>query len=160
MTTFTTSDWRALCFQLNQWVVELAASHPNLSQAGIAKIVAVTDRADAALAQPEPEGPTDEAWQEFIEQVQHAQHVAVREGEGPRFDLVECALALWREAIPPVPEPEEEKDSENAVAKTALPVFSDEEIDELWDQEGGYFALYEEVRRFARALIPLVCKAS
>jgi hypothetical protein len=178
MTTFTTSDWRALCFQLNQLVVELAASHPNLSQAGIAKIVAVTDRADAALAQPEPEGPTDEAWQEFIEQVQHAQHVAVREGEGPRFDLVECALALWREAIPPVPEPlsplidtgnerlhlvavgVRSGYSENSVAKTALTVFSDEEIDELWDQEGGYFALYEEVRRFARALIPLVCKAS
>jgi len=58
------------------------------------------------LAQPEPEGVTDEAWQEFIEQVQHAQHVASREGEGPRFDLVECALALWREAIPPAPEPE------------------------------------------------------
>jgi hypothetical protein len=57
------------------------------------------------LAQPEPEGVTDEAWQEFIEQVQHAQHVASREGEAPRFDLVECALALWREAIPPSPEP-------------------------------------------------------
>ena len=55
----------------------------------------------------EPEGTADEAWQEFIEQVQHVQHVASREGEGPRFDLVECALALWREAIPPAPEPVE-----------------------------------------------------
>jgi len=54
----------------------------------------------------EPEGVTDEAWQEFIEQVQHVQHVASREGEGPRFDLVECALALWREAIPQAPGPE------------------------------------------------------
>jgi hypothetical protein len=63
-------------------------------------------RARAALAQPEPEGVTGEAWQEFIEQVQHVQHVASREGEGPRFDLVECALALWREAIPQAPEPE------------------------------------------------------
>jgi hypothetical protein len=57
----------------------------------------------AAVAQPERVVPTDEAWQEFIEQVQRAQHVAIREGEGPRFDLVECALALWREAIPPAP---------------------------------------------------------
>jgi len=58
-----------------------------------------------ALATPPPEPPTDEAWQEFIEQVQRAQHVAIREGECPRFDLVECALALWRETIPPAPEP-------------------------------------------------------
>jgi hypothetical protein len=61
--------------------------------------------ARAALAQPEPVAPTDEAWQEFIEQVQRAQHVAIREGECPPFDLVECAMALWREAIPPAPEP-------------------------------------------------------
>jgi hypothetical protein len=66
---------------------------------------AAVDRAHAALTQPEPEGVTDEAWQEFIEQVQHVQHVALREGQGPRFDLVECALALWGEAIPPAPEP-------------------------------------------------------
>jgi hypothetical protein len=52
-----------------------------------------------------PEGPTDEAWPEFIYQVHRAQHVAIREGECPRFDLVECALALWREATPsPAPE--------------------------------------------------------
>jgi hypothetical protein len=65
-----------------------------------------------ALAQPELQGVTDEAWQEFIYQVQHAQHVALREGEGPRFDLVECALALWREAIPPAPEPQGPSDEE------------------------------------------------
>ena len=61
--------------------------------------------ARAALVQPEPVAPTDEAWQEFIEQVQRAQHVAIREGECPRFDLVEGAMALWRETIPPAPEP-------------------------------------------------------
>jgi hypothetical protein len=65
-----------------------------------------------ALATPPPEPPTDEAWQEFIEQVQRAQHVAIREGECPRFDLVECALAFWRETIPPAPAPEPPTDEE------------------------------------------------
>jgi hypothetical protein len=60
------------------------------------------DRARALLAeaQPQPGEPTDPAWREFIEAVQHAQHVAVREGESPRFDLVATAFALWRSAAP------------------------------------------------------------
>jgi len=50
---------------------------------------------------PEPVSvATDAAWREFIEAVQHAQHVAVREGESPRFDLVATAFALWRSAAP------------------------------------------------------------
>jgi hypothetical protein len=81
---------------------------------------------------PPPEPPTDEAWQEFIEQVQRAQHVAIREGESPRFDLVECALALWREAIPPVPEP-------------VVP--TDEEIMELMPQQ-----MRDDLANAARAL--------
>ena len=32
--------------------------------------------------------------------MQHAQHVAMREGECPPFDLVETAFALWRSAAP------------------------------------------------------------
>jgi hypothetical protein len=85
------------------------------------------------MQQPTPEaapvatdGPNDEAWREFIEQIQHAQHVAIREGECPLFDLVEMALALWREAseqqIPPTPK--------------ATPVATDEELLELaWDSD-------------------------
>ena len=57
-------------------------------------------RALLAEAQPEPAGSTDPAWREFIEAVQHAQHVAKREGECPPFDLVETAFALWRSAAP------------------------------------------------------------
>jgi hypothetical protein len=41
-------------------VVELAASHPNLSDSAITWINEVTDRAVSALAQPEPVAPTDE----------------------------------------------------------------------------------------------------
>jgi hypothetical protein len=52
--------WRALCAELYHWVIELAASHPNLSDSGISKINEVTDRAAFALSQPEPEEVTDE----------------------------------------------------------------------------------------------------
>jgi hypothetical protein len=51
---------RSLCAELNHWVVELAASHPNLSDSAITWINEVADRAAAALAQPEPVAPTDE----------------------------------------------------------------------------------------------------
>jgi len=46
-------DYRALCAELNHWVVELAASHPNLSDSAITWINEVADRAASALAQPE-----------------------------------------------------------------------------------------------------------
>ncbi len=94
MTDSTPVNWRALCAELvEKYDLEWRAR----------------ERIKTALAQPEPQGPTDKAWQEFIEQVQQAQHVAIREGECPRFDLVECALALWREAIPPVSSPASEQ---------------------------------------------------
>ena len=51
------TDFRALCAELNKWVIELAASHPNLSDSGIAKVNELFDRTVAALAQPEPQGP-------------------------------------------------------------------------------------------------------
>jgi hypothetical protein len=57
-----------------------------------------------AVAKPAPAvapgGPSDEAWKEFIQQVGLAQQVATREGQAPRFDLVQMALALWRESSP------------------------------------------------------------
>ena len=105
-----------------------------------------------ALATPPQEPPTDEAWQEFIEQVQRAQHVASREGESPRFDLVECALALWREAIPPVPEPEPPTDEE--LIRVA------EESNFVYNNNGRWFNAYQEdtdikteVLSFARAVL-------
>ena len=30
---------------------------------------------------------------------------------------------------------------------------TDEELDEVWDEEASYFNLYEEARRFARAVL-------
>jgi hypothetical protein len=83
--------------------------------------------AESAQVPPTP-GPNDEAWRDFIEQIQHAQHVAIREGEVPRFDLVEMAQALWREAleqqVPPTPE--------------AAPVATDEELLVLYNLPGSF----------------------
>ena len=62
------TNWRALGSELHYWVIELAASHPNLSESGIAKLNEITDRTSASLSQPEPEGPTDSQLDElFIE---------------------------------------------------------------------------------------------
>jgi hypothetical protein len=56
-------DYKTLCAELNHWVIELAASHPNLSDSAITWINEVTDRASAALdAQPEPVGSKAFHW--------------------------------------------------------------------------------------------------
>ncbi len=169
------ADFRALCAEL----VSIVEHHAPVHIYDLPYEATAMQRARTALAQPEPQGATDEAWQEFIEQVQHAQHVASREGEGPRFDLVECALALWREAIPQAPEPEgvtasdvtelfyrhmgegSEVGFENAIAEALTrwgrpathpePVApTDEELYELWNSE-GIEADFQDCRRFARA---------
>jgi hypothetical protein len=46
-------NFRELCAVLNKWVIELAASHPNLSDSGIAKINQLVDHTADALAQSE-----------------------------------------------------------------------------------------------------------
>ncbi len=85
------TDWRERCTALVDKIDYTWGDIPD-------DLLVLLDRIRAELVKPEPEGLNDEAWKEFIEQVQHAQHVAIREGETPRFDLVEMALALWREA--------------------------------------------------------------
>jgi len=60
------TDYRALCAELNTWLVEIAASHMYLSPAAIGRINDVTDRTHIALkAQPEPVAPTDDELDEF-----------------------------------------------------------------------------------------------
>ena len=38
-------------------------------------------------------------------------------------------------------------------ALVSTPEPTDEELDELWDEEAGYFALYAEAKRFGRAVL-------
>jgi hypothetical protein len=90
-----TPDYRALCAELNHWVVELAASHPNLSDSAITWINEVVDRAASALAQPEPVAPTDEDLEDLAE---------VMNVSGNPVPAMRRALELWgRPANQPVP---------------------------------------------------------
>ncbi len=89
------TDFRALCAELNKWVIELAASHSNLSDSGIAKVNELVDRTVATLAQHEPQGPTDEE----LEDLADAMNVT-----GDPVPAMRRALELWpRPAIEPVP---------------------------------------------------------
>ena len=53
-------DFRALCAELGALMIDLASTHPNLSENGVRVVNELSDRADAALATPPPEPPTDE----------------------------------------------------------------------------------------------------
>jgi len=55
-----TPDFRALCKELGALMISLASTHPNLSENGVRIVNELSDRADAALATPPPEPPTDE----------------------------------------------------------------------------------------------------
>jgi len=87
-----TTDFRALCACM---AAELD-HYRQLLMDDRREVHALATEARAALAEPEPEEPTDEAWLEFIEQLRRVQDVAQCEGMGPRFDLVEFAMQAWR----------------------------------------------------------------
>ncbi len=100
MTDLSPTDWRALCAELvdelEEWVAFGDVGEIELAHALIA-------RARAALARPEPQGPTDEELHDLWDQ------------EGPEADFQECrrfaraVLARWgRPAIEPVPQQEAE----------------------------------------------------
>ena len=61
-----TTDWRALCAKLNAAYKQCMYEQNNYEQWLIGSVL--TDRADAALAESKPEGPTDEELDElFVE---------------------------------------------------------------------------------------------
>jgi len=63
----TTPDFRALCAELGALMIDLASTHPNLSENGVRVVNELSDRADAALATPPPEPPTDEEIEEWAD---------------------------------------------------------------------------------------------
>jgi hypothetical protein len=93
------TDYRALCVELLEWA-ERTSSH-------YYKQADVIVRARAALAQPEPQGPTDEELDELWSRVIN---LKIRSNEiGPRFPFARAVLQRWgRPAIEPVPQQEAE----------------------------------------------------
>ena len=95
-----TTDYRAMCAEL----IELCTpvdSIPQLAER-LQKLNALADRARALLAQPEPEGPSDDELDELFTEIDQS-------GEALSWRLyARAALARWgRPAAAPVPEPGE-----------------------------------------------------
>jgi hypothetical protein len=87
------------------------------------------------LAEGDGVGPSDKGWQEFIEQLQHVQHVALGEGAGPRFDLVEFALEAWRSTTNPRPIPVAERLPTEADCDAEGKVWAWDANEEIWYRE-------------------------
>jgi hypothetical protein len=68
-------------------MIDLASTHPNLSENGVRIVNELSDRADAALATPPPEPPTVMQILELSEEIEDA-------GLG-QIDLVRAALERW-----------------------------------------------------------------
>jgi hypothetical protein len=100
MTDPTPADWRALCAELMD-AIDSGIPAERIKQSPLAV------RVDAALAQPEPQGPTDEELDELWSEVINAK---IRSNEiGPRFPFARAVLARWgRPATEPVPQQEAE----------------------------------------------------
>ena len=65
--TNPTPNFRALCKELGALMIDLASTHPNLSENGVRIVNELSDRADAALATQPPEPPTDQEIEEWAE---------------------------------------------------------------------------------------------
>jgi hypothetical protein len=99
MTDPTPTDWRALCAEL------LAAVEHEYGDPPIDRL-ALSRRARAALAQPEPQGPTDE---ELIDMAEFYIEDNGLLGLHNAGEFARAILARWgRPAIEPVPQQEAE----------------------------------------------------
>ncbi len=87
------------------------------------------------------------------EQVPGETHVSTREGITPvrPDDLI--MLGVQGEEYPIGRELFEQT---YTLGEAKRPALSNEEIDDLWDKEAAYYALYDEARGFARALMNLL----
>ena len=132
----TAPDFRALCAELLDELQYQTSYETNAE---------LQDRARAALATPPPGPPADSDKEESerlrslfdLTRRQMADALGVDRGYGWTSLAMEARqLREDRALATPPPEPP-----------------TDEELDELWDEEARYFNLYEEARRFARAVL-------
>jgi hypothetical protein len=67
MTNPTPADWRALCAELVENLERYQCWYIEDNGYGIDELEALLRRADAALSQPEPQGPTDEDFEDLAD---------------------------------------------------------------------------------------------
>jgi hypothetical protein len=103
-----TTDYRALCAELNHWVVELAASHPNLSDSAITWINEVADRARAELAKPDQDDKTLKAIRETTPRYRMSVIVSTNDSAiDTRMNVIWQALDPSKEILESVSLPEQ-----------------------------------------------------
>lgn len=90
------------------------------------------------------------------EQLPGETHISTREGITPvrPDDLI--MLGVQGEEYPIGRELFEQTYTLGEAEQPSVPTLTDDEIDALWDKEAAYYALYNEVRGFTRALINLL----
>jgi hypothetical protein len=99
-----TTGFRALCAELFENLERYQRWYIEDNGYGIDELEALLDRADAALSQPEPQGPTDEELWELYDEMG-----GVPEDSAWCLNYARAVLARWgRPAIEPVPQQEAE----------------------------------------------------
>lgn len=90
------------------------------------------------------------------EQLPSETHISTREGITPvrPDDLI--MRGIQGEEYPIGRELFEQTYTLGEADQPSTPTLTDDEIDDLWDKEAEYYALYNEARGFARALINLL----
>jgi hypothetical protein len=102
LTDLTPTDFRALCAELVDNLERYQSWYIEDNGYGIDDLEALLRRADAALAQPEPQGPTDKE----LGETYRAAYYACENRQGPAAQVfgLRAVLARWgRPAIEPVP---------------------------------------------------------
>jgi hypothetical protein len=104
MTDPTPTDWRALCAELSDAMNELSPYLEAQSPVPVVtKAIKVWGKARTALAQPEPQGPTDEELYDYW--ISTSPEFGCADPVG----FARAVLARWsRPAIEPVPQQEAE----------------------------------------------------
>jgi hypothetical protein len=155
------TDFRELCAELNRWVIELAASHPNLSDSGIARLNELTDRTIAALSQPEPEGVGDEGrelqWPPSVAVGCHEAAVEAEPGSPLQQLLIAAGDLLESRWCRPTVQPEPQGPTDEGVEAAARVIYGSMRFDRVdhtapWVERGNSFA-QDEARRCARAVL-------
>ncbi len=124
-----TTDYRAL---ISEMAVEL--DHYRIGKEGYDTSHPLAAEARAALAEPVP--AADEEVAELVAWLRR--HADIQEAAGTHWAQQFTRAADLLSRLAPQPVPEEPTDAE---------------LDELWDEEACYGALYPEARSFARAVL-------
>jgi hypothetical protein len=135
------TDFRALCAELADELHGYASANPHHDSDDLVA------RARAALA-AEPEGPSDDELLKLTENISTeylCKHKSLPSDWDPGdyasstkglIEFARAVLARWGRLVEPEP-----------VGPT------NQDLEDAWDEEAGYYALYYEAKKYARAVL-------